>query len=214
MSRGCFTWFSRSSRFATGHLCPAVAARPGNRRPCPALRTIPATSSLRTKSPDAGGPDGTTVPPPCRHPVHPALSGLPDRGGNATGYTAAGTCDLIRGRVVIDARRHATHPRVMAGGGRPPTTLSRATKEIRGWPPFASHDTERACHVVRTSVFSRLSITGHLRASTGSARLPCPLAARVLARHHPSSHHPFTRHKAAHQCHCRFILASSRRASS
>ena len=31
-------------------------------------------------------------------------------------------------------------PRVMAGEGRPPTTLRRAMKESRGWPAFAGHD--------------------------------------------------------------------------
>jgi hypothetical protein len=67
-------------------------------------------------------------------------------------------------RVVIDSRRHATRPCVMAGGGRPPTTLPRATKESRGWPAFAGHDTEGACYVVRTSVVSRLGIASPARA--------------------------------------------------
>jgi hypothetical protein len=32
-------------------------------------------------------------------------------------------------------------PRVMAGEGRLPTTLLRDTKESRGWPASAGHDT-------------------------------------------------------------------------
>jgi hypothetical protein len=36
----------------------------------------------------------------------------------------------------------------MAGEGRPPTTLLCSTKESRGWPAFAGHDT-------------LLSVTGH-----------------------------------------------------
>ncbi len=80
-----------------------------------------------------------SVMPPCRSVVLRALRVIP-------------------ARVVIDSRRHATRPCVMAGGGRPPTTLPRATKESRGWPAFAGHDTERACHVGRTSVVSRVRI--------------------------------------------------------
>ena len=55
------------------------------------------------------------------------------------------TSRIIPARVVIDSRRHATRPCVMAG-----PRVKRAG---------ASHDTEGACHVVRTSVSSRPGIT-------------------------------------------------------
>jgi hypothetical protein len=42
--------------------------------------------------------------------------------------------------------RHALFPRVMAVEGRRRTTLVGATKESRGWPAFAGHDTGGAGH--------------------------------------------------------------------
>ena len=66
--------------------------------------------------------------------------------------------EIIPARVVIDSRRRAARLCVMAGGGRPSTTLPRATKESRGWPAFAGHDAERARHVGRASVVLRHEI--------------------------------------------------------
>ena len=48
----------------------------------------------------------------------------------------------------------------MAGDGRPPTTLEHATKESRGWPAFAGHDTEGACNVAKGQCLRRLVCAG------------------------------------------------------
>ncbi len=46
----------------------------------------------------------------------------------------------------------------MAGGGRPPTTFPCCTRQSRGWPAFAGHDTRGACHLGRTSMLPPVRI--------------------------------------------------------
>ena len=54
-----------------------------------------------------------------------------------------GTYEVVPAGRNTDSQSDRTYaPRVMAGEGRPPTTLPRATKKSRGWPAFAGHDTE------------------------------------------------------------------------
>ena len=51
----------------------------------------------------------------------------------------------------------------MAGEGRPPTTLPCGTKERRGWPAFAGHDTGRR-HVVVDALICPHALIGAIEA--------------------------------------------------
>ena len=74
---------------------------------------------------------------------------------------------------------------VMAGEGRPPTTLLCITKKRRGWPAFAGHDTPRHVALLAPCVID--DRVGPGRDGPGAAADLCCFqpAGQAIARHYP-----------------------------
>jgi hypothetical protein len=65
----------------------------------------------------------------------------------------------------------------MAGGGRPPTTFPCCTRQSRGWPAFAGHDTRGACHLGRTSMLPPVRIRQQHPPRRGLPGFGCAMSA-------------------------------------
>jgi hypothetical protein len=65
----------------------------------------------------------------------------------------------------------------MADGGRPPTTFPCCTRQSRGWPAFAGHDTRGACHLGRTSMLPPVRIRQQHPPRRGLPGFGCAMSA-------------------------------------